>query len=147
MSDAKRVCWWQRESKQNVTVWKLFSNLRKELWATEWWRHLKNSSFGNSLDKRFMTSTRASEERDRKVSYGGTKPVTKDWCRQFDTEACSFNQLHLTPSQWFFDSPTSDAKLAKGMRKTASQFASKRRTCCRQHEQGDEIQFRSLYRY
>ena len=78
MSDAKRVCWWQRESKQSVTVWKLFSNLRKELWVTEWWRHLKNSSFGNSLDKRFMTSTRASEERDRKGSYGGTKPVTKD---------------------------------------------------------------------
>ena len=61
-----------------VTVWKLFSNLRKELWARERWRHLKKSSFGNSLDKRFMTSTRASEERDRKVSYGGTKPVTKD---------------------------------------------------------------------
>ena len=38
----------------------------------------EKSSFGNSLDKRFMTSTRASEERDRKVSYGGTKPVTKD---------------------------------------------------------------------
>ena len=28
----------------------------------------EKSSFGNSLDKRFMTSTRASEERDRKVS-------------------------------------------------------------------------------
>ena len=52
-----------------VTVWKLFSNLRKELWTRERWRHLKKSSFGNSLDKRFMTSTRASEERDRKVSY------------------------------------------------------------------------------
>ena len=52
-----------------VTVWKLFSNLRKELWTRERWRHLKKSSFGNSLDKRFMTSTRVSEERDRKVSY------------------------------------------------------------------------------
>ena len=38
----------------------------------------EKSSFGNSLDKRFMTSTRASEKRDRKGSYGGTKPVTKD---------------------------------------------------------------------
>ena len=51
---------------------------KKRTWTRERWRHLKKSSFGNSLDKRFMTSTRASEERDRKVSYGGTKPVTKD---------------------------------------------------------------------
>ena len=29
-----------------VTVWKLFSNLRKELWTRERWRHLKKSSFG-----------------------------------------------------------------------------------------------------
>lgn len=64
-----------------------------------------------------MTSTRAAEEWNRKVSCGGTKPVTKDYCRQFDFEACNFNELHLTTVAMI------DAKLAKGMRKTAFRFA------------------------
>ena len=74
MSDAKRVAGGSESQSRRWDSLETIFQFKKRTMD----KRAVEAPFGNSLDKRFMTSTRASEERDRKVSYGGKKPVTKD---------------------------------------------------------------------